>query len=586
MAATYNWAYKPGVTNKYNLVISASADNVRPANCCYVALFGNDLTGNGSRQYPFRTITKGCLIAGTIIVASGVYRESAAGNCILYGDGDVIMDGTTFFTAALINGGGNSAQIINIKFRNWVLGPANFPFTLTDCRVENCKINGFATGVNNVFSNLIAGSLIINAFGAGGSGLFNGTKNNTFVNCLDLTVDFANVGVGFQNYFAINNIFYNCNIKFKQANYIDYSVFYNCNVLFSASASTTPTVFYPSVPSGYTQVNAISDLRTAHNTGFPSPPLNFPNSIVSDPLFNNKTVGDFSLAFGSPAKNLSYFGTSVGACSIGYGLLVRASEAAGAFDFSTNVNLTIADDSITIIDTTQIASIQTKVISNLIGREISKLPTFGFNADRNGQYIDSILDLSVTSIASTGALTLLTPYLVQIAAITYAGNTYQPGDRFTTDGSTTAFTTASGGVCYEILEAPQRHTVMARFSDGTGNVAAGSPLVIGYWYLVINANIVYDSVTYTPGSLFKAIDTNTFTGSGILTIAMSTETFQHYEIGIKPYSNNTGNTRVGSIIRGNGDPAYVRGGINVTEFPINAKFIQLKYILQIANLTP
>ena len=109
---------------------------------------------------------------------------------------------------------------------------------------------------------------------------------------------------------------------------------------------------------------------------------------------------------------------------------------------------------------------------------------------------------------------------------------------------------------------------------------------MGNWYYVASGSITYDSVVYNAGSGFKAVDTNPFSGSGAVIIALGTETFQHYEPGIQPTSNNTGDTRTGSIIRGNGDPAYVRGGYGVQEFPINSKFIQLYYIINVSNLKP
>ena len=150
----------------------------------------------------------------------------------------------------------------------------------------------------------------------------------------------------------------------------------------------------------------------------------------------------------------------------------------------------------------------------------------------------------------------------------------------------TTFTTSVSGVLREILEAPERHTIMARFSDGGANVNAGDTLVVGNWYYVVSGSVTYDSVLYNAGSGFKSIDTNAFSGSGSVILALSTETFQHYEPGIQPTSNNTGDTRNGSIIRGNGDPAYVRGGYGVQEFPINAKFIQLYYTINVSNLKP
>src|ERR1700761_9329453 len=100
MSATYNWAYRPSVTNKYGFTVPSGADNARPSGWCYVALFGNDTTGNGSRQLPFRTITKAITTIGantTYVLASGVYRESATiptsySSVRMIGDGDVIID--------------------------------------------------------------------------------------------------------------------------------------------------------------------------------------------------------------------------------------------------------------------------------------------------------------------------------------------------------------------------------------------------------------------------------------------------------------------------------------------------------------
>ena len=46
MSATYNWAYTPGVTNKYGIVIAGGPDDELPSNACYVALFGCDDPGH------------------------------------------------------------------------------------------------------------------------------------------------------------------------------------------------------------------------------------------------------------------------------------------------------------------------------------------------------------------------------------------------------------------------------------------------------------------------------------------------------------------------------------------------------------
>ena len=588
MSATYNWAYRPGVTNKYGFTVPAGADNARPTGWCYVALFGNDSTGNGSRQYPYRTITKACAVmlgSGNIVIGSGIYRESApiGGSSlpILLGDGDVIIDISyigNFFTGG-IGGGG----IYNLEVRGSGNSYLVASYWLPTAVIQDCIFNGAITNLNTTVSINITNCIFKNISGEVTNGTYSGGffNNCTFVNCNKVYLGFNSV-----TNIATSCIFVACNISTQ--NITGYAsmrncLFYQCNWKMTTGEGAGG-VLYPSVPSGYTYYNTLTALQAGYYT---ATSVNaFTNCVVSDPLFNNAPVGDYSLQFASPAKNLSFFGTFVGAKSIAYPIKASATESTGSFDFSTNINLTVADDSITLTDPTLNAEIKTKMIINSAGRQIQKFPIYGFNADRNGQYIDSIPDLN-TNVKNPGdTLTVPASYLVETGAITYNSTLYQPGDRLTTVTGQTTFTTAVSGVLREILEAPERHTIMARFSDGGANVNSGDALVVGNWYYVASGSITYDSVVYNAGSGFKAVDTNPFSGSGAVIIALGTETFQHYEPGIQPTSNNTGDTRTGSILRGNGDPAYVRGGYGVQEFPINSKFIQLYYIINVSNLKP
>lgn len=589
MGATYNWAYKPGVTNKYGITVPAGADTARPSGWAYVALFGNDTSGNGSRNYPYRTIAKAIAVVGTsvtIVLGSGVYRESglsSSTNLSMYGDGDVTID-LTLTTQFMTNG----CNLYNIKFigqNTPVFGGGN-TWIIKDCIFNSVYI--WPIGAANFFNGTMQGCTLINSFfSAYSSDLTNNVGNfsrNTFYRS---NVYWINQNGKPQIYgFTNNNIFQECNVWWDQLPAtIDFCLFWHCNFRFNASTPTFPTSFYPAVPTGFSYYNTLSAAQTAINTAFGS--SNVLNKCgFADPLFNNAAINDFSLSFSSPAKNLSYLGTYVGAQSIAYQIKASATESAGAFDFSTNVNLTVADDSITLVNPAVNAEIKTKMIINAAGRQIQRFPIYGFNADRNGQYIDSIPDLD-TSVKNAGdTLTVPASYIVETGAVTYNSAIYQVGDRLTTVTGQTTFTTAVSGVLREIIEAPERHTIMARFSDGGASVSAGDALVSGYWYYVVTGSITYDSVVYNAGSGFKAVDTNAFSGSGSVIVALSTETFQHYEPGIQPTSNNTGDARTGSIIRGNGDPAYVRGGYGVQEFPINAKFIQLYYIINVSNLKP
>jgi hypothetical protein len=344
---------------------------------------------------------------------------------------------------------------------------------------------------------------------------------------------------------------------------------------------------YPALPTGFVYYSSIETLKAAIISYFPNTLLTVLSAcIIADPKFNNVSIGDYTLAFDSPAKNLSYFGTYVGAYSIAQGLKIRSLATTSDFDNSTAVNITIADDSLTLTDVNSIASIVTKPVSNPTGRELSKFPVFGLNADRNGEFVDSTSDLATSTIAAGTTLLASTPYTVEVGSITYNSVVYTAGSRFTSlVSSPGTFTTSTGGVVREILEAPSRENLEARFSNGASGYTASGSIVLDNWYFVELNSITYDSVTYAVGAFFKGTATTTFTGSGSARqVFASADPFFYFEINQKPTSNNVGNGRTGAIVRGNGDKDFDRTTANV--FPINQKFIQVKYTIQVNNLTP
>lgn len=605
--ATYNWAYKPNVPNKYGIVIPDTADDVLPYGFAYVSLFGSDELGNGSRQRPFRTIAKGAstlppyIDGSAVILSSGVYRDLlyTAFQATVYrvirlsiiGDGDVTIDQSytvydrffdTMASIGLFNvtSIGNGSQswswagndnfniyAIDSKFKG--VAPcnkaikSNQPGNFTNCVIEDCA----------AYVHL---NSILNA-------------NCTYVRCSNI-VGNAYGGVNIDPFNSTNMVFYQCNIKLfgsMDGTRLGFrnSIFYQCNFLFNGTDNgvvNTLAQIYPNVPSGFLRSDDIEEIKQAAIDAFPLATVKpFDRCLTVDPKFNNIVTGDYTLAFDSPAKNLSYFGTYVGAKSIGYSIKASATEVDGDFDFSTAININLIDNSITMTDNTLISVIETNCKTNLIQRQFSKVSVQGFNADRNGQYIDSIKDLSATTISAGTNLVANTPYIVEVASITYDGAVILAGERFTTN-AVLSFTTAGGGICREITEAPQRHTIEARFNDGGLTKTVGDALTVGYWYYV-SGTITYNGVDYTDRT-FKVIDTNSFTGAGILMEALTTQAYQHYEIGIPFTSNNIGDARTGAIVRGNGDPLYERG--TNKEFPINARFIQIKFTIQPNNLKP
>lgn len=590
MAVTYNWSYRPGVANKYGIVIPASTDDVRPAGVYYVAHWGNDITGNGSRIKPYKTIAKvNPLIANNdvIVLASGTYRETPGattqrGTVTFVGDGNVICDGTalggTPFSTHF------DSKVLNIVFKNYLNLNGTFQNSYMDCEFNNFTGLSLGNSLRNLYHFI--GCVFKNCpyiYGPVNLSTVNDFKNCTFYRCLN--IQFTNSS-GLDTFNSC--IFYLCNINFSAAQQLNYSLFYKCNVRFNATAPTTPTVYYPSTPTGYSKVDTITDLRTAHISAFPAAVINFPNCVVADPLFNNEAIEDLSIGTNSPARNLSYFGTFVGAYSITKALAVKSSELVSAFDNSSAVNLNIADNALTLLDVEANASIVTKPIDNTAGRELQRLHTFGINADRNGEYVDSTADLANTTISAGTTLSVSTPYVVEVGAITYDGNVYNAGQRFTSKSSSPGtFTTSTSGVLREILEAPARENVEARFSDGAlttvDNTATLEELA---WYFVEGNAVTYNGNSYAVGAFLKVLTGITsFTGTGLLRKVFSdSDTYFYFEINQKPTSNNVGNSRTGAIVRGNGDKDFDRIAANI--FPINKKFIQLRYTIQVNNLTP
>lgn len=587
MSATFNWAYRPGVSNKYGITIDPSADNVKPDNAVYVALFGNDVTGNGSRQYPLKTIQAATTRYGGsglyMILGSGTYREQITSGTIdfkIVGDGDVTIDCSYF---GVFNNNSTIGASYNV---NWIGSGDSMVRSSSSGVTVDSTTDGLYFGINdqnyksgNVYKNI---TQPFHLFGDTSGRIFS-ADTCTFYNC-------QGIEIWQDGNYAVGCIFYKCNISAFQLKFMalmQYCLFYECNFKITDGwGNETPNYnpTYPDEPDGFTNFTDIDSLRAAmmaYDAAIVNP---LRGCVITDPKFNNPAIGDFTLTFDSPAKNLSYLGTFVGAKSIAQKMNVSATESDGEFEFESAINVTINDDSITFTDPTADAQIDTKVIVNIIGREISRLSSYGFNADRNGQYIDSIPDLSSSIYLPGNALPAMMPFIVEAGAITYNGDIYQPGDRATTISGAGAFSTSEGGVIREILEAPERHTIMVRFSNGGDTVTTGDALTDGNYYYVVSGAVSYNGIDQGVGTVFKAGGTDPFTGAGKVITAFSTESFQHYEPGIKPTSNNVGDSRTGAIIRGNGDPAYIRGGLGIQEFPINQKFIQVRYYIRANNL--
>jgi len=548
-----NWKNNPGTSvtfetgNIYGFfpitaTIASVANTVtKPSNAAYVAKFGSDATGNGSQDRPYGSIqgainsfSTGATI-NVIIVGNGVYREALINtttkNFIFLADGNVTLEGAGL-NDLFVNPGANANMFILNGFvvRNYSQVGFEFLQAINYISFRNCLFYNVLT----VFTrgSELKGNIFVNATKMGFSGNDYLNKrlisNNTFVNIKNVLLGNTPVAT----FSCMHNIFRNCNIEFSAATALDYSLFYNCNFRFNGSAGTLPASLPESsgntyIPSGWVspRPTTLPALQAAHSTAF-SATTNFPNCLFGDPAFNSIELLDFTLQETSPARNLAYEGTFVGAKSVGKRLLVRATEANGDFTNSGATNLTIADDAATLT-TDALANITSKVIDLGEDRELKAISFLGVLGDRNGEWPDTNRDLDASTISSGTSLTANDSYIVEAASITITGgSTLAVGTKFTAVSGQLAFT--GSGVVRKITERPNRANYELKFSSvSSADCAAQST-----WTLI--------------------------------------------EFGTKPTVNRTGNTSSGSITKGNGDITFDFANA----FSIVGRWVQIKVSIQ------
>lgn len=279
-----NWTINGGSVVTYQntatgapttITIAASADNARPSNAAYVAMWGNDVSGNGSRLRPYRTIAVAQAVSSFLIYASGyVSRENFNYNVTHCGDGWVVFLGAS----------GGNFRATNIQFLNYSgyanTGNPGNPF------VYNCTfLNG--TSHNNTMWNSIITSIGNDFYNAN---TFSDCGNyNTFVNYGTTTVFMRNLRT-----LGMYNIFYggtagitmlwiggaatsNTSIPFVSGN-CDYNLFYNCNFQFNYVQVLNGTIANGSnIITGISSTSNISIGAAITGTGIT-------NAIVTDIL--------------------------------------------------------------------------------------------------------------------------------------------------------------------------------------------------------------------------------------------------------------------------------------------------------------
>lgn len=460
------WKIKSGDTVTYGggtEVIPTISDDMVPSSgtkLYYVAKWGSDTTGNGSRNMPFLTIDKavdtgvGDII---IVVGSGIYTENltrtAAGSYIrFYADGDVFLNGSGGSLYASVNYQDVSFSGFHIDNYNYIfdiLISTNSSTFLYNCVITRCNyINKWTPGTPG--ASLIPSSYKKNViYGATSSYTITQMRDlvsysfeyNTFINCNILLYNSS-------NNIRRNNIFKNCNMYWYNGSTSlieahTYICFFQNNYKFGGSVPSLVelSTVYPSIPSGFSQYGSISAISSAYNTAF-SKTATFTQSYVADPQIYGETSSNFTLKSTSPIKNSASNGFAIGGRDVGTFVKFDYYGPSSSFDFTTATGLTGIDngemDYLRLTSTTTKGSIKSSVMD--IG-EYQEFTTLELNATysyNNGQFITPFddfdgTDITVPSVIVNDVLETDTTYYVQPGEnIIYDGISYAPTTNFTT----------------------------------------------------------------------------------------------------------------------------------------------------------
>jgi hypothetical protein len=508
--------------------INASSDTAIGNNTVYVAKWGNDVSGNGSRRLPFRTVQK-ALDMGThanIVIGDGVYLEdlvnSNGRNIIADNPGSVLFEGTGK-SLWLIGTGTLQVRVFGCVVRNFpdITTNAGSQLGFFYSTVENTK-RVMPYHNSGTRARIIFRSVFRNVTGE--THLTVPTSTNvsysTFINCRNIIIsDPTNY-----NLYLPFNIFHKCNIQFSEATSNDYTCFDECYFRFSGSVNTSAELLYPPA-SGFTAATNISELRSLHLAGFAGAVYNFPNCKVGSPGFNNVLAGDFTLTLNSIARNMAYDGKFIGAKGL------AGSQDAGDAVYTENV--TISNGEATLTDVALPGLIRFPIVDLGAEYELGILDYSGVMGLRNGEAIDANKDLADNTINAGQNLTTNSSYLVEVGSINYNGISHQIGSRFTAVSAASTFSTTESGVVREIIERPNRYAVKMKVHRNDGQL-----------------------------NTFAALD------------------WHLYSLGQKVTSNKVGDVGTGAIIRGNASLDFDASKSQ----PVFARYYQIELIISINNL--
>lgn len=300
------------------------AHNFQKTGTYYVSKAGSDSNSGTSPDAPKLTPQAAINAAATdntlrtIVIGSGYYTGSLTignRNVMLVADGIVIVDlnlgnYTTNSNGGATSGGANGVWFINGSVVSAVSSGGS---SFTNCIFET----NFVT--NNTFIYSFISSLLINISIVG--------TNRNFNLCTLINVNHTTAGIGsFTNSIANSGCL--LSVTTSTAANFNYNCLNNCAIRMNYASTVTSGIIQDNIGNYYDlsiagtggsgtigdpywrgNTQNTSFLLTAHKVAYPT--LNV-NSFNSDPLFNNASIGDFTLQPTSPCYKTGSSGATIG----------------------------------------------------------------------------------------------------------------------------------------------------------------------------------------------------------------------------------------------------------------------------------
>ncbi len=274
---------------------------VEPGRIWHVSVEGDDVTGNGTEQFPFRTVQKGIDMADdrdTVLACPGRYVENIDfnGKAILVASHYIRDYSDSTIDSTIIDGNGSGSVVTFQSGEGW--NSVIQGFTIT---------GGYATYGGGIYcmssSPTIANNFILeNACGAGngGPGIYLGYGSNARIlrnvvaHCSGPCAIFLYIDCYAQliNNTISDNSWGGVSIQGDSYGYIKNNIVYN-NAAYGvqAGSGSSADIVYNDVFGQDDNYLGIPD-QTGIN-----------GNISADPLFVNQPAGDYHLAEGSPCIN-------------------------------------------------------------------------------------------------------------------------------------------------------------------------------------------------------------------------------------------------------------------------------------------